>query len=81
MSTIFHAALVEEKMQGPILMEAEMETASEEAVTAAIRRGNWQRACVVCCQYVGGNRLLFDAMVTGAERHQLIRNDAKREEF
>jgi len=72
----FYAALVEGKNQGPILMETEMEHASEEAALTSMKKHGWAiRHCVVCCQFVGGNQLLFDDMVAGAERHQNRRDE------
>lgn len=70
--TAFYALLVEGTTQGPILMETEMEHAGQEAVEERLRgkgRSFWNRAAMVRCEFQSGNRLLFDQMCDGAERH------------
>jgi hypothetical protein len=81
--TAFFAALMENGNQGPILMETEMENAQEH--TAGVTARRFMRGCVVRCEFESGNRLLFDQMCDGAERHREIREhdetEAKRIPF
>ena len=65
--TAFYAVVMESGTQGPILMETEMERGQRE--TARVLMQRWPRGCVVRCEFETGNRLLFDQMCDGAERH------------
>ena len=42
---------------------------ADETVERVRIGGNFQRKCIVRCEFESGNRLLFDQMCDGAERH------------